>query len=137
MSNHCGGRGLDIRVTWARTREAPADAPSRIRFTNDVVPVIQEASRHFKEITPEPAEITGIVTQLQRELAILSGPITVTTVIEGRLRKVRVHLAGEDHRLAIEAYEGRIPVRCYGELIREGGSFELRNPRGFAHEPDA
>jgi len=138
MTQLSGGSGLDVRVTWARTWKPPGDAPSDVRVPGSLLPVIREASRRFKETAPEPTEITGYVAQLRRDLQqeMLQGPVWLACLIDGKLHKVRVELSTADHQRAVKAYEAGIPVHCYGELVKEGGSFTLRYPYSFSLQPE-
>lgn len=46
----------------------------------------------------------------------------------GKLRKIGVSLTEPEYTLAIKAYQELLPVVCTGDLIKEHGSFVLKNP---------
>lgn len=53
-------------------------------------------------------------------------------VVVGKLHKINVELNEPEYSKAIEAYQERLPVTCKGDLIKEGNTFVLKNPRHFA-----
>ena len=58
------------------------------------------------------------------------GRVTIYGSVEGVPRTVVTELSEAEHSLAVRAYEGRLPITCSGELVREGRSWTLKNPRG-------
>ena len=75
-------------------------------------------------------EIQGMVTKLQESDSI--GTVTLLGVVVGKLRKINVELNEPEYSEAIKAYQERLPVVCTGDLIKEGNTFVLKNPRYFA-----
>jgi hypothetical protein len=75
-------------------------------------------------------EIQGMVTRLQESDSV--GTVTLLGVVVGKLRKINVELNEPEYSEAIEAYQERLPVVCTGDLIKEGKTFMLKNPRHFA-----
>jgi hypothetical protein len=75
-------------------------------------------------------EIQGMVTRLQESDSI--GTVTLLGVVVGKLRKINVELPEPEYSEAIKAYQERRRVVCTGELIKEGNTFVLKNPRYFA-----
>jgi hypothetical protein len=75
-------------------------------------------------------EIQGMVTRLQESDSV--GTVTLLGVVVGKLRKINVELNEPEYSEAIEAYQERLPVVCTGDLIKEGNTFVLKNPRHFA-----
>jgi hypothetical protein len=125
------GDGLDIQVSWSRTRPVGRETPSIVFLDNDSIPIIEEAARQFREIAPlEDVEIEGFVTRLHRGPTAKEGEVTIEASIEGKLRRITLRL-GAEYSQAAQAHERRHPVRCTGELVREGRGFRLRDPRHF------
>jgi hypothetical protein len=125
---------LIIRVFAAKTRSLPADFPRHIAFPGDRIPIIEEASRVLRSVAPrEETEIIGYVVKLQRNegQGPLTGPVTVTTLIDGQMRKVSINLEEPDHHTALSAYERGVPIACRGDLVKQGQQWTLRSPRGF------
>jgi hypothetical protein len=62
----------------------------------------------------------------------IQGMVTLLGVVVGKLRKINVELPELEYSEAIKAYQERLPVVCTGDLIKEGSTFMLKNPRHFA-----
>lgn len=123
---------LSLQFGWSPGRAVSARVPRRVEFTADAVPVLQEASRLFREQAPRADfELVGVLSELASEAPHQGGTATIKGVVDGALRKVRVELNGPDYSVAIRAHEQRATVACEGELSREGRSFILRNVRQF------
>jgi hypothetical protein len=126
------GDGLDIQVTWSRTRPVSRETPSRVVLGNDSIPIIEEAARQFREIAPlEDVEIEGFVTRLDRGPEAKEGDVTVTGGVDGQMLRIVLRLGAETYSQAVQAHEERRPVRCTGELVKEGRGYRLRDPRHF------
>ena len=105
---------------------------STIKIPADYLPLLKEASRLFKETEPrEEFALFGVVVKLDRRPGADSGEVTINSVMEERPRKVVLELTDPDYQTAIRAHQEMIPVSCTGELVKEGKSFRLRNPRQF------
>jgi hypothetical protein len=126
------GENLDVQVSWSRTRPVDNNIPSKVTFSSDSIPLIEEAARQFRETTPwEDSEIEGVVTRLDRSPTAIEGDVTITGNVEGRLRRVTLRLGQEAYIQAIQAHEDRRTVRCTGELVKEGRGYRLKDPRHF------
>ncbi len=124
--------GFEVSVSWSRTRPVPGTAVSRILVPADYLPLLQEASRNFKETaTREEFVLLGPVVKLDRAPEAPSGVVTVNAVVDDRARRVVLELAGPDYQAAIQAHKDHLPIACIGELAKEGKSFRLRYPREF------
>lgn len=128
---------LEVGVSWAPARrmEEP-DIQGCVRIPREVSPLLREATRAFKRVVPlEEFGLQGFVTDLHREDSPV-GTITVSGVVDDRIRKVRVDLDSVDYDRAISAHRDRLPVICEGDLIREGKGFVLKNARNFSVQRD-
>jgi hypothetical protein len=124
--------GLDIGISWSPNRAVAATTPHRIMMPADSIPLIREAARLFRETGPvEDFELQGGVVGLSRAEGAAIGHVTVAGFIEGRARKVLIDLPEQDYATAIRAHEEEAIVLCTGELVKEGRSFQLQNPRRF------
>jgi hypothetical protein len=127
-----GAESLAIRFRWSPARVPPLDVPSRVLFARDTARVVKEASRIFRETAPrDEFELLGMVVALQRDEGAASGTVTIATLVEGALRKVRVALGADGYALAIRAHQEECRVRCLGRLVKEGRSLILREPHRF------
>ena len=94
--------------------------------------LIKEAARLFREAGPvNDFELQGGVVGLARSEGASIGRVTVAGFIEGRARKVLIDLLEPDYTTAIRAHEEEAIILCTGELVKEGRSFRLQNPRRF------
>jgi len=124
------GGGIDLGITWARTRPAPRSS-SRTVFSSDDAGVLREAAREFRRREPKLGVVlTGWVTKLAREPQEFDGKATLKVLIEGerRPRNVQSTFETADYNKVVEAFLHKRPISLEGDLIQVGRS-ELRNPR--------
>ncbi|HEX3555868.1 MAG TPA: hypothetical protein VIA62_21845 [Thermoanaerobaculia bacterium] len=135
LQEETAAESVEVRMSWAPVR--PMEEPeirASVVVPQEVMPLIREASRVFRDFTPqEDVEIDGLVTVLKRE-DDSEGIVTITGWVEGRPRKIRVFLSGSDYDRAIEAHRLRALVHCEGNLIKEGRSYRLQEPHDFSIE---
>ena len=59
--------GLEIGITWSKSRTGSVDIPTHIRIAPDALPLITEASRIFRETEPQDDfQLVGFIEQLHR-----------------------------------------------------------------------
>lgn len=139
MSESGGGQGLEIGLRWALARPARGNAPVKVSFPADTIPLIEEAARIFRKTpTQEGFEVEGyVVTLNRREVGGDGGGFAIVlSIVEGSTRLINIKLDAEDYDSAILAHKKGIRVRCYGNLTKQGGQFVLANPRGFELDAD-
>jgi hypothetical protein len=131
--HHCSGeRGVDFHFTWAPSRGMPDNTKSSVTIASDLVPILEEASRLFRETgTQNDVEVLGTVHKLEHQEGS-RGKVTINGTADGIPRTVQIELSGDEHSLAVRSYEERIPLSCRGELMKEGRSWALKNPRDVA-----
>jgi hypothetical protein len=129
------GGMLETRFGWSRNRPLPASAPGMLRFRPDTIGILDAVAREFRTREPQPDfELRGPILELASDNPARGGMVTIGGALESRVVKVRVHVDGDVYRRALEAHEQRRAVLVEGELVRDGRSYSLRNPRGFAVE---
>ena len=132
INRSAGNEGIEFSFSWAASREAPVGLPVKLRLAADSMPYLEEVSRCFRQTAEiEDVEVLGLVQKLERLGTENTGKVTISGTVDGDRRTVHADLTGDDHSLAIRAYENRLPIACTGELVREGKSHRLKNPRGF------
>jgi hypothetical protein len=131
--NEGGGKsGVEFAFSWAPSRGAPTGAPDAVKLLPEVMPILEETVRVFRETaTVESTEIVGLVQKLEH-MGEAGGRVTIFGDVDGSSKSVVLELPQQDHALAIPAYEQRLKVTCRGELTRVGKSWTLLNPRDFA-----
>jgi hypothetical protein len=134
LSEGSGNQDVEVRFSWSHSREMPPpEIPRRIAIPQDVIPVIKEAARVFRETSPQEDFILvgTVVTLSSEDPESKGGKISVLGFVEDKARKVAVVLPPPEYRKAIKAHEEGLLVSCYGELIKEKGVYVLQNPRKF------
>jgi hypothetical protein len=138
ISHISNNEGVDVAITWSPSRVVPAETPHLIRLQGDAIPLIEEAGRLFRKISPlDDFELQGAVIVLHRPEGAAIGRITVAGFVEGQARKVQIDLAEPDYKKAIAAHEQHAIVICTGELVKQGRSYRLQNPRQFSLRGDS
>ncbi len=77
---------------------------------------------------------TGKLPHGEGVLEYPSGEVFLMGIVVDKLRKIKTELIGQEYLLAQTAYQERSPIRCTGDLIKEGDSFMLQNPHDFTLE---
>jgi hypothetical protein len=132
LSDVSPGKGLDIQVSWSRTRPSASHVPNRIQFDSDSIAIIAEAARHFRETAPiDDFEVEGFVARLNRGPTVVEGDITVSALVDGKMRSIVIGLGPHAYSEAVHAHDDRRSIRCVGDLAKEGRGYRLVNPRHF------
>lgn len=122
---------LEFSIEWASNRQFETPR-GRVAFDADVIPVLFEAGRRFRELEPiEDVEIEGYIIQLSRSEGATEGEIVVVAEVEFALKKITIDLPKEIYSQAVSAHQRERIIRCTGELSKEGRSWRLNNPRAF------
>lgn len=123
--------GVDLSVTWARTRPTPIET-SRISFARRDAEPLLEVARQFRLREPRnDLTLLGATTKLQRPTKQTWGRVTFATFIDDKPNSVTVALPSEDYERAVDAHKKRQPIAITGDLVREGHRWHLRNPKGL------
>lgn len=124
-----GEKGVEFAFSWAPLRGVPEGVPRFASVTPDFISIIRETARLFRETeTAGGIEVLGVVNRLEHQGGD-HGRVTIFGSADGVPRNVSTELSNTDHLLAVRSYQERIPLSCTGELMREGRSWVLRNPR--------
>ncbi|MEG4530447.1 hypothetical protein [Microcoleus sp. D2_18a_D3] len=117
------------------TREF-ADYPARM---GDAVKTLEAAeNRSQLEILSdlitslENTEVQGFVVKVDRQEGEEIAKVAMMGFVVNKLQKIHVELKETDGKLALKAYQERIPVTCAGDLVKVGESFVMQNLHGFA-----
>jgi hypothetical protein len=122
---------IALSVAWSQNRPTPANAATRVIISSDVIPTIEEAARMFRaRDTLEDYLVEGTIIKLERAGQSV-GKVTIFGRVEDEMRRLVVELSPSEYDEAARAHTEFRPVRVSGNLLREGRSFRLENPRGF------
>lgn len=123
------GDGLDVSLTWARTRRT-LEPISRLKFSKADGVVLREAARLFHEKQPRPEErLEGYIVKLNREPANFDGKVTLKAFVDGRPASVQIDFPPPLYAAALDAHGRNLPVSVVGELLRVGRRWRLELPR--------
>ncbi len=120
--------GLDISLTWARTRPVPQPR-NKVTFARGDAMILREVARTFRSRESRPDQVLlAYVRVLTRERADADGTVTLQTLIDGKQQSVKVELSREDYELAMKAHAGKDAVVAKGDLARVGQRWWLEAP---------
>ena len=119
--------GIDISVTWARTRPTP-EAHRRIAFSNSDAEIVTEAARMFRARHPRPEmSLFGTIHTLKRHDDDIEGLVTLKAMVDDKPQSVRAVLDQANYTIALHAHANKTPVVVKGDLERVGQRWQLTN----------
>ena len=122
------GSGIEISITWARTRPTPRPRWSRM-FTRSEGEMLHEVARMFRDKQPRPDEqVEGPIVKLARQGVDFDGRVTLKAFVDGKLVSVQAELRPSDYDVAIEAHKQGQSITTNGTLERVGRRWRLANP---------
>ena len=81
-------QGLEVAVTWAKTRPTP-ETHRKIAFSKSDSEIFREAARTFRLRQPKESEtLFGTVHKLKRDLGETEGEVTLKAMVDGKLQSV-------------------------------------------------
>jgi hypothetical protein len=124
-------QSLEMSFRWASSRPV-GDAPRSVAFETDAAPLLWEMGRTLREqSTIADFELIGPVHKLTSAAPGQGGEIIVAMTEPWPGRKVRVALAGPAYQQAAQAHAAGLWISCEGELVRQGDTTTLLNPRSL------
>lgn len=119
--------GLEISVSWARTRPTP-EARRKIKFSESDAAVLKEAARSFRAKLPRPGvTLFGRVHKLKRDQHEAEGLVTFKAEVDEKMQSVNAVLDQSNYSVAIRANDARNPVVVAGDLERVGQRWRITN----------
>ncbi len=123
------GEGLQVAVTWARTRPAPEGRRS-IDFSKAEAGLFREAASQFRSIEPRPDErLEAFVVKLDRDQKQSDGRVTLSAAIDGQQVSIKTTLPADLYSQATDAHDRRLMLSLTGDLKRKGQRWQLDDPR--------
>jgi hypothetical protein len=119
--------GLDVSLTWARTRPAP-EAQRKVAFSSKDAEILKEAARTFRQRQPR-ADVTlfGLVHKLKVTQGEVEGVVTLKAMVDDRVQPVGAVLDQANYSVAVRAHAARTPVIVTGDLERVGHRWQMTN----------
>ena len=127
------GKGAELSIGWAATLPMDEPIPPKTFLPSDKVSVIHEAALEFKRNEPEmDVRFIGKVVRLDRDPEAFDGRATLLLDIKNRMRKVTLQFPQDEYNQVIHAFKEKSLISIEGDLLDDGGHYEVRNPRKFA-----
>lgn len=125
------GDGLDVSITWARTRPTP-EPRRKVAFSKDEAEVFKEAARVLRMQEPRLDEnLEAYVVGAGRRLEQNDGQVTLKTFVDGKPASVKTKLSADLYTIALSAHDDKMAVSITGDLRRDGQRWRLENPRNL------
>ena len=119
--------GLDISLTWARTRPTP-EVQRKVIFSQNDAEILKEAARTFRLRQPKPdVTLYGSVHKLKRDQDEVEGVVTLKAIVEDKLQSVRAVLDQANYSTAVKAHDAKAQIIVTGDLERVGQRWQLTN----------
>ena len=100
----------------------------RIEIKKEIIPIIDTIKEYYKkDLTTENCVLIGYVTKLHQEVDESKGDITLTCLIEEKVKKVKIELNETFYTIAQEAHRNKSYLRCVGTLKIDGRVTSLTN----------
>jgi len=120
--------GLEIDVTWAKTRPTP-ETHRKIAFSKGDSEVFREVARTFRLRQPKENEsLFGTVHKLKREHGETEGEVTLKAMVDGKPQSVSAKLDETTYSIALQAHKARHPILVTGDLMRIGQRWRMEYP---------
>jgi len=125
------GNGLEVSVTWARTRPTP-EKRKIVRFSESEGEIFREAASRFRTLEPRPDEtLNAFVVALDRQQDAPEGKVSLKTFLDGQPVSVRATLPPDMYHRALSAHDAKQSVTVTGDLKRAGQRWVLEHPRNL------
>jgi hypothetical protein len=122
------GEGLEVSVTWARTRPAP-EARRTIEFSKTEAEVYREAPDYFG--SKSRVQMKGFKAISSALIAVTKeqGVVTLKTFLDGQPISIKTELPPAMYSTALEVHDAKSAISITGDLVRKGHRWWLENPR--------
>ncbi len=119
--------GLEISLTWARTRPTP-EVIRKVEFSSNDAEILKEAGRTFRLKQPkEDVTLFGTVHKLKREQDEVDGLVTLKAMVDDKPQSVSAVLDQTNYSVAVRAHDAKLPVIVTGDLERVGQRWQITN----------
>lgn len=120
-------QGLDISLTWARTRPTP-EAIRKVAFSQNDAEILKEAARTFRLRQPKPdVTLYGTVHKLKRDQDEVEGIVTLKAIVENKMQSVSAVLDQANYSTAVRAHDAQMQVIVTGDLERVRQRWQITN----------
>ncbi|MEX1363354.1 MAG: hypothetical protein AB1Z98_09525 [Nannocystaceae bacterium] len=134
LSGDDWGAQVEVSVRYGGSIERRSPPP--IVFQGDSFGVLQDAATYLADQEPRhDVELEGVIVALRHDDAgqeRLEGRLTLGTLVDGSVKKVKVVLPEPTYSRAVDAFKHELKVSITGTLVGEGRGYSLTDPHGFA-----
>ena len=126
------GEGVEIGLSWASVRPTSdsAAASPLFAFSKHSADILGEVARVFLRDEPSMNEkVIAHVIKLERKPEEFDGRADLSCNRENRSTRLKVEFGRESYDTVIKAFQDRAAIELTGDIYRESGKYELRNPR--------
>jgi hypothetical protein len=133
MLSSAGPVGLEVSFHWAITSAPPRAGAEQLSFPLEAAGAIENIGRTLRsDVQVDDTVLYGFVSSLDRDLGDPMGTVKVRTLIEGRIRPVKVTLNEAEYHIAAEANDLRVRVIVTGPLVTtSSGTLAMPNVDSF------
>jgi hypothetical protein len=130
---------IEVSISWSPKIKPSQDVRELgpMRLENKAYSYLEAASYHLRDVQPERVTVRGKVIELRTRADPLDYSSLPRTIViswnhkPGRAASVKVSLAPDDYRAAIEAHRNGTPVTVSGILEKPSSSWVLVDPVEF------
>lgn len=132
VKHEARGVNVTIDLAWAIGRPVPPDVRSTFEFRFEDADILNEGARVLRAVEPiSGTTLAGVVVNLHRDEGESDGLATVSAVVNGSIRKLRVPLEEVDYIKAVEAHRESRGVMFLADLAAHGRSYVATSVRDF------
>lgn len=134
------GGGVEIALSWspARPPSASVVSSSLFVFSEHSADILSEVARVFRRDEPSMNEkVIAHVVKLERKPEEFDGRAEISCSRENRATRLKVEFERASYDAVVKAFRDRAAIELTGDIYREGGKYELRNPRCLSIPEDS
>lgn len=134
LSGFDSGFGAQVTVTVRWSLFVPSDEPvSTVKVERPELDALGTVADTLRSIRPLPdRHVFGFVRSLDREPGDQEGTVRLITDLDGRAAMVKLHLAANDYRTALQAHEANKELEFFGTLEKAGRTWEVTDPQNVS-----
>ena len=126
-----GGKGVSIEINWSLLRVSRTP-PHSVAITYQHADILSSAANTLRTSDPSREELVSAhVIELARRPEEFDGRATLLVLRDGRNVRMSADFNQDDYATVIDAFESQTPLSLIGDVHRNAGRLELRNPHSL------
>ncbi|WP_300856842.1 hypothetical protein [uncultured Clostridium sp.] len=130
---------IESSVQWSDVLPAPNNVKDKVKISHNDFIIFETLSNKYKESELEEITTDGIIIELfnsfsDGEKSISKRPqryITIASIINNSINKIRIHLEEKDYILACKAHSKNSTVTVTGEVKKRSNYLEINKYSNF------